>query len=144
MDYIQKELGKIWSMEEIKIKQRARDKDIKEGDRNTAYFQAVANQRKRKKKTILAIDSPEGMVTEMTDMLKVAAEFYENVFGFENKLDFHLGDNFWEDHEKVLDLENDLLEAPFSEDEIKEAIFESYAGGAPSSDGFSFLFYQHF
>ena len=29
-------------------------------------------------------------------------------------------------------------------DEIKEAVFGSYAAGAPSPDGFSFLFYQKF
>jgi len=41
-------------------------------------------------------------------------------------------------------LENEMLEAPFSESEIKEAVFDSYADGAPGPDGFSFLFYQHF
>jgi hypothetical protein len=36
------------------------------------------------------------------------------------------------------------LESPFSEDEIKAAVFESYAAGAPGPDGLSFLFYQKF
>ena len=41
-------------------------------------------------------------------------------------------------------LENELLEAPFTENEVREAVFSSYAEGAPSPDGFSFLFYQVF
>jgi hypothetical protein len=34
------------------------------------------------------------------------------------------------------------LEKPFSEEEIREATFGSYAAGAPDPDGFSYLFYQ--
>jgi hypothetical protein len=48
-------------MEEIKIRQRARDRDILEGDRNTAYFHAMANYRSRKK-CIDYLESPIGHV----------------------------------------------------------------------------------
>ena len=41
-------------------------------------------------------------------------------------------------------LENELLEAPFTENEVREAVFSSYAEGAPDPDSFSFLFYQVF
>ena len=37
-----------------------------------------------------------------------------------------------------------MLEAPFTEEEVREAVFSSYAEGAPGPDGFSFLFYQEF
>jgi hypothetical protein len=36
------------------------------------------------------------------------------------------------------------LEAPFSEKEVKDAVFSSYAECAPGPEGFSFLFYQVF
>lgn len=92
----------------------------------------------------MAIQGPEVEVTENQEMLKVAAEFSKNLFGFESNLDFHLGEDFWREEDKVSTAENTLLEAPFTEEEIKEAIFGSYANGAPGPDGFPFLFYQKF
>jgi hypothetical protein len=44
----------------------------------------------------------------------------------------------------VTDAHNSELDKEFSEKEIKEAVFGSYAEGAPGPDGFSFLFYQKF
>lgn len=40
--------------------------------------------------------------------------------------------------------ENESLVGPFLESEIKEAIFSSYAEGAPGPNGLPFLFYQKF
>jgi hypothetical protein len=40
---ILRDLNNYWIIEETKAKKKARDRDIVEGDRNTAYFHVVAN-----------------------------------------------------------------------------------------------------
>jgi hypothetical protein len=40
--------------------------------------------------------------------------------------------------------ENEMLSRSFSEEEIREAVFSSYADGDPGPDGLSFMFYQTF
>jgi hypothetical protein len=69
-------------MEEVKARQRSRDRIVREGDRNTAYFQAIANQRNRKKR-IACLETPEGIVEDNALMLTHAVEFYKNLFGSE-------------------------------------------------------------
>jgi phosphoribosylaminoimidazole-succinocarboxamide synthase len=100
MDNIICDLEKIWSLEEIKGRQRSRDRNIKEGDRNTAYFQAIANQRARKKR-ILALDSPNGTLEDTKDMLSHVVDFYKNLFGAEEELGVHLRENFLDEEDKV-------------------------------------------
>ena len=55
-------------------------------------------------------------------MLKVASDFYKDLFKKENPSGFSLQNNFFSASEKVSPTKNELLEAPFSETEVKEAI----------------------
>jgi hypothetical protein len=52
--------------------------------------------------------------------------------------------DFWNDNELVTLAQNAFLEANFSKNEVKGAVFSSYAEGAPGADGLSFIFYQKF
>jgi hypothetical protein len=62
------------------------------------------------------------------------------MFGREPRSNISLGTDFWGD--EVTSEENELLEAQYSEEEIKKAIFDCYAEGAPGPDRFSFLFFS--
>jgi hypothetical protein len=83
-------------------------------------------------------------VSETKEMLNLVVEYYKNIFGKEDRLEISLMDSFWDPEDLVSNEENDMLDAPFTEDEIKEAVFGSYAEGALGLDGFTFLFYLKF
>lgn len=143
MREVSRKLEEIWALDEIKAKQRSRDRNILEGDRNTAYFQAIANQRNRKKR-VDVLEGPNGLVDDDQGMMKVAVEFYKKLFSKEPRGEVSLKEDFWNEEDKVNEIENNWLTAPFTEEEIKQAIFSCYPEGAPGPDGVSFLFYQKF
>lgn len=91
----------------------------------------------------MGLETPEGWVEDNNKLIEHAVDFYKSLFGREEVHGVKLGDSFWEESEKISN-DEDFLEAPFSEEEVKVAVFGSYAEGAPIPDGFSFLFYQTF
>lgn len=81
---------------------------------------------------------------KVADDTNHAVDFYKSLFGREPDTNVKLDADFWDEDEKVSYVENELLEAPFTEEEIKVAVFGSYADGAPGPDRLPFLFYQVF
>jgi hypothetical protein len=138
-----RELEKIWAIEEIKIRQKSRDRNILEGDINIAYFHAVTNQRTRKKK-IEGLHGENGFVQGTPEILDIDVRYYKELFKWEIRYPFCLDGNFWDPDDLVQERENDVLEAPFYENEIKEVVFSCYAEGGPGPDVLSFLFYLKF
>jgi hypothetical protein len=74
-------------------------------------------------------------------MMGIAVDFYKNLFAKEPEVPVKLGLSFWDEKDKVSAEENSALLAPFSEEEIKNAVFSCYPEGAPGPDGLPFLFF---
>jgi hypothetical protein len=112
------EMDNIWEIEETKARQRARERNILEGDKNTKYFHAVANQRRRKT-TVHTMESPDEIVESTVEIIEVAAQYYKELFKFEPRSNIKLSGDFFSDEEKVSSDEREVLERRFSEEEIK-------------------------
>jgi hypothetical protein len=125
------------------MQQRSRDRIILEGDRNTSYFMAIASHRARKKR-IDSLMGPNGVVQDTNKILEVAVDFYKNLFRKESRGSFSLTADFWGPKDKLSVEDCASLEKPFSEDEIKLAVFSCYPEGSPGPDGLPFLFFQKF
>ena len=73
-----------------------------EGDRNTKYFNVVANQ-SRRKTLIHALDGLDGTTTDINEMLKIAADFYKELFKKEDRHGFTRSQDFFAPDEKISD-----------------------------------------
>lgn len=73
-------LAQLLREEEIKWFQRAKTKDLLEGDCNTKYFQLVANG-KRRKTRIYRLEQEEGVIEGEENLKKYITKYYKGLFG---------------------------------------------------------------
>jgi hypothetical protein len=63
-------------------------------------------------------------------MIEIATNFYKDLFSAERREGFSLADDFFLDSEMVTNEMNAALDSPFTEEEVRHAIFTSYSDGA--------------
>lgn len=137
---IQKEIDCLWKQKELFWQQRSRIKWLNGGDRNSRFFHASTIQR-RGRNRIHRIQNKQGSWVEgKEEVFEAILEHFHEVYTSNNPTDMeailscipHL----------VTDDMNHCLMEPFSEVDIKNAVFSMGALRAPGPDGFNGLFYQ--
>jgi hypothetical protein len=133
-------LAEVLHREEVMWRQRSRVQWLAEGDKNTRFFHLRASQRKKKNRVSELLMADGTTITDESDMGRAAHEFYHQLYSAEDisGLDEVL------DHvpRKVLPEMNEQLDRPFSNEEVKAALFEMYPTKAPGPDGFPAHFFQ--
>ena len=129
--------------EEIKCYQRAKVKELLEGDSNTKYFQLIANGKHRKTR-IYQLQDGEHMISGDEELKKYITTYYKGLFGPPDNNDFNLDETRIDDIPQVTDIENEILILEFTEAEVREAIFQMEHNKSPGPDGFPVEFYQAF
>ncbi|WVZ75253.1 hypothetical protein U9M48_023327 [Paspalum notatum var. saurae] len=143
LGHAQDQLASLLREEEIKYYQRAKVKDVLLGDNNTRYFQLIANGKHRKKR-IYSLDHEDGKIEGQENLKGYITKFYKELFGEPDESLLTLNEEEIDDIQRVSVTENALLTGIFTEDEIKEAVFQMEHNEAPGSDGFPAEFYQKF
>ena len=136
-------VARLLQEEEIKYYQRSKADFILMGDSNTRYFQLVANGRHRKK-CIYSLQQDEGRIEGQEELKKYITDYYKSLFGAPAEGNFTLDETRTDDIPQVTAEENDILTAPFSEEEVKAAVFQMEHNKAPGLDDFPIEFYQNF
>jgi hypothetical protein len=137
---LQSEINEILEREDLRWKQRAKQHWYLSGDRNTQFFHAWANQR-RKMNAIHSIADAEGWVwRRKKEVSKSFIDFYSNLFSSQNPrgIDECLS---YLDHRVSNDM-NQFLLKPFTGEEVRNAMFQMNPLKSPGPDGFSAGFYQ--
>lgn len=138
---LQKELNDLLDKEDIKLRQRAKRKWYKEGDRNTKFFHACASQL-RKKNSIHIILEENREWTEDSDIATTFCKFFTQLYtsSFPSHSDIEECTKLLEP--RITDSMASDFNRNFIREEVKEALKQMGSMKSLRSDGFGACFYQ--
>jgi mannosylglycoprotein endo-beta-mannosidase len=130
-------------IEEIKWYQRAKSQFILDGDVNTRYFHSVANGRYRKK-LIHSLIQDEGIIEGHKNFKSYITNYYKGLFGYPEEGTFSMDETQTNDISQVSVEENNFLTSLYTEEEVRNVVFQMEHNKAAGPDGFLAEFYQNF
>ncbi|XP_057837282.2 uncharacterized protein LOC131047412 [Cryptomeria japonica] len=129
-------LSEILTREEIYWKDKAKELWIKEADKNTIFFHASVKAR-RAQNIINEISSEDGICRKDRDSISQAsvAHFKEILNSNERREELCSTKLLEAIPKMVTDRDNQMLLEPFTEDEVRKAVFGLHPDKAPGPDG---------
>jgi len=141
--YLKERLVHLLREEELKWYERAKVKTLLEGDANTRFFHLVADA-KHQKHHIYKLENDQGVVIGDEHLKRHITSYYKNLFGQSKNCNMSLREDQNQDIPQISPEENDILVSPFTESEVREAVFQMEHNKAPGPDGSPAEFNQVF
>ncbi|XP_071902137.1 uncharacterized protein [Coffea arabica] len=141
-DSLKKQLKEAYKEEELYWLQKSRIQWLREGDKNTKFFHASVQGRRRRNR-LNKLQREDGTWTESEQAVsKEIAEYYRNLFNSNDVGDLtEVLDGI---PHTITDELNGNMMKPVLEEEIKAVIFSMNPDKSPGVDGMSPLFFQKF
>lgn len=138
------ELDEWLTREELLWKQRARADWLKDGERNSAFFRAKATRGKERKMIDFLIKEDGAEIYDTKDIMDECVSYFTYVFSSNHSRDSQINWNHVTRavQPRITDDNNRKLMEPFTEAEVRAALYQMHPNKAPGMDGFSALFFQ--
>ncbi|XP_073360389.1 uncharacterized protein [Aegilops tauschii subsp. strangulata] len=129
-----------YKREEILQRQRSRVDWLTHEDKNTKYFQQRASMRRRKNK-ITSLARSDGQLTDdAAELEAMKTQFYTNLYTSEGVS--NMEEVLDSVPRKVTDDMRAMLDAKYTEEEVKTALYQMFPMKSPGPDGFTAHFFQ--
>ncbi|KAJ9556157.1 hypothetical protein OSB04_010771 [Centaurea solstitialis] len=133
-------LNDLLSSKLTDLKQKAKSKWLLDGDENSRFYHGIINN-KRKSSRLNGLNINGTWVTGPDRIKEAARVFFENKFKESHPVRPTINSPMFK---KLSDSQKNWLEASFSEQEIKSAVWSCRRNKAPGPDGFTFEFIRKF
>ncbi|KAK3221989.1 hypothetical protein Dsin_009014 [Dipteronia sinensis] len=141
---IERDLDGLLEHDEDFWRQRSREFWLKSGDRNTKYFHSRASSRRNRNRIRGLIDNDGNWVDDHDKICSVVVDYFGDVFCSSGTTQGDI-DRVLQCIQPCLpDGKKALLDAKFTSEDVRTAVFDMYPTKAPLLDGLPTLFYQKF
>ncbi|KAF5458995.1 hypothetical protein F2P56_022987 [Juglans regia] len=141
---LQKKVGSLLELEDLKWRQRAKCNWYNLGDKNTKFFHACASQRKKKNSIKSVVDSD---LKEWVDPVGIVGAFqnhFKHVFSSTNPSTAEVEACLHAVQPSVTKVMNDRLLKDFTKEEVEVALNQIGALKAPGPNGFGAIFFHNY